>query len=466
MTAEPTPQATTSDKPAISELVDTGSLFALYLVVNAIEYAGLSSIFPILKVTRLSTLLAWLLAIIIVKKVGFKELKEHRQSRLLLLLAFWTGMSGFWAVVGSYVPTTFRYTMDYLGLMVVTMYLVDRPSRLKSTAVMFSLVLIFVVIRNADLLNSGTRLVRFRGAYFMGDGNDLSWAFATLLVFPAYLAVGRHGFLLRILGLLSGGFALAAIVLTQSRGATLALGAIAIYYWTSVSRRKVVTLAAVAVVVLGVIAFAPAGYLDRMNSIQNYEEDNSAQGRIRAWKASVKMAVDYPLGVGGGNFPSAYGRYYRDPNAEGWGAARWMNAHSVYFKVLGEYGFGGLALLLVVIFSNFFDNQRALRSVRADPSRYPIGEAWPAAVNMGLVGFSIAAIFLGGVTYPHLFLVTGLTLGTRRMMEVATARVAAPTAKDSQDALPGNAVERWAVLSARNSTALQRPGGVRLPSMR
>jgi putative inorganic carbon (HCO3(-)) transporter len=460
MTAEPSAQSTASDKPLTSVLAGSGLLFAIFLIVNAIEYAGLGTMIPLLRVTKVSTIGAWLLAIVVLKQVGFKELKEHRQSRLLLLLLFWTGMSGFWAVVGSYVPTTFRYTADYLGLMVVCMYLVDRPSRLKWTAAMFSIVMIVVFFRNADLLNSGTRLVRFRGAYFMGDGNDLSWAFATLLLFPGYLVLGRNGLFLRALGAASAVFALAAIVLTQSRGATLALGAMALYYWIFVSKRKVLTLAVVACVSVGVVAFAPAGYLDRINSIQNYEEDNSAQGRIRAWKASVQMAFDYPLGVGAGNFPSAYGRYYRDPNAVGWGAARWMNAHSVYFKVLGEYGFGGLALLLVVIFTNLIENQRAFRRARADQSKGSIDAAWPAVLNLGVVGYSVAAIFLGGVTYPHLFLVTGLTLGCKRMMEAATARVVAPADDSTQRALPGGAVERWAVLSGRQSTSL------RLPSMR
>jgi probable O-glycosylation ligase (exosortase A-associated) len=437
-----------------SELVDSTLLFGIYLVVNAIEYAGLSSVLPILKVTRLSTIGAWLLALLVLKRVGLKGLKEYRQSRLVLVLLIWTGASVIWAIVQSYVPTTFRYTADYVGLMIVTMYLVDRPSRIKATAVMFSLALIWVFINNIDLLNSGTRLVRFRGAYFMGDGNDLSWAFATLLLFPCFLVLGPNGLLLKLLGLVSSICVVAAIVLTQSRGATLALGAIAVYFWLAASKRKFLTAVGIASICLSIVAFAPAGYLDRVNSIQDYEDDNSAQGRIRAWKASVQMAFDYPLGVGAGNFPSAYGRYYRDPNAVGWGAARWMNAHSVYFKVLGEYGFGGLLLLVIIIAGNLVDNQKALWSIRKDPSRYLITDAWPVALNVGQVGYAVAAIFLGGVTYPHLFLVTGLALGCKRMVDAAAvAREAAPV-DDHLSAL--SPVDRWAALQSRRSSTLAR----------
>ena len=47
-----------------------------------------------------------------------------------------------------------------------------------------------------------------------------------------------------------------------------------------------------------------------MNTMENYEEDSSAQGRLRAWHAARQMALDYPLGVGANNFSSAYGRFY------------------------------------------------------------------------------------------------------------------------------------------------------------
>jgi len=79
------------------------------------------------------------------------------------------------------------------------------------------------------------------------------------------------------------------------------------------------------------------------------------------WKASVKMAVENPLGVGAGNFNTAYGRLYKDPasNPLVWGTERWISPHSIYFLILGEFGFGGLILLFYLIYVNYAQNQKS-----------------------------------------------------------------------------------------------------------
>jgi O-antigen ligase len=154
-----------------------------------------------------------------------------------------------------------------------------------------------------------------------------------------------------------------------------------------------------------------------MRTIENYGEDSSAQGRIRAWKAAFAMAVTRPLGVGAGNFNSAYGRYYMPQDAQGWGTARWISAHSVYFKILGELGFPGLLLLCAVLFTNLRDHWRIVRLIRANPSRYDLQEQWPGLLAVGVMGYGVGGIFLGGVTYPHIFLLTGLTVACRRHVE-------------------------------------------------
>ena len=67
---------------------------------------------------------------------------------------------------------------------------------------------------------------------------------------------------------------------------------------------------------------------------------HGALARLEAWGAAIKMSIDYPLGVGAGNFNSAFGRHYIDLSNSrvGWGAQRWISAHRIYFKVLGEFG--------------------------------------------------------------------------------------------------------------------------------
>lgn len=400
---------------------ETAGLFAVYLLVQAIEYGGLGVFLPLLKSTRIATLCAWGLAVAVMIRFGPGPVREHRQGRFLFYLAIWSGFSVFWAIVQSHVPDTFRYMMDYLGLYLVTATLIDRVDRVRTLSIVGTLVILFTVFQNVGALLSSAgadRLVRFRAAYFMVDGNDMGWALVTLLCFPVFLALGPNGILVRLLGISGIGTAVVAIILTQSRGASLALAAVLLYYSLALSRRRV----AATVVLLSTAAtlwlLAPPQYRGRMETIAEYEEDSSAQGRIRAWKAAFGMALDYPLGVGAANFSSAYGRYYRPDDLVGYGANRWISAHSVYFKVLGEYGFLGLLLLVLVIIRNFTDVQASLNVLRHQPGRAGLTEHWPMALGVGLTGYTVAAIFLGGVTYPHLFLISGLIVSCRRQLSI------------------------------------------------
>jgi probable O-glycosylation ligase (exosortase A-associated) len=435
MTQAPKPSA--APPPAIvpwgatpaRELPGTGWMFVLYLTVIAIEYGGLTGILPVLGVLRVSTVFAYLLAILLVVRLGRGAVVGTRQGKILLFLTIFTAASIVWAVVQTHVVTTFRYMCDYLGLFLTTAYLVDRPSRIKKLSIVGTLVVILLLARNADLLTSSAgaeRLVRFRTSYFMGDGNDFAWGIMTFLTFPLFLMLSRSGLLWRALGAVGAASALIIVVLTQSRGGALALGGAVVFYAFVLSKRKVVSIAAVAVMIVVVWAFAPAQFRNRMETIQDYQEDGSAQGRIRAWKAATRMAFEYPLGVGAGNFSSAYGRYYRPDDLTGWAANRWISAHSVYFKTLGEYGFIGAGAFIGLIIITLVDNRRSLRICREVGPTSTLHEAWPGALSVGLIGYAVGGVFLGGVTYPHLFILTGLAVSARRLALAAGEAAGAP----------------------------------------
>jgi O-antigen ligase len=162
-----------------------------------------------------------------------------------------------------------------------------------------------------------------------------------------------------------------------------------------------------------------------MRSVSGYQEDNSAKARLQAWGAAVRMAADHPLGVGAGNFGSAYGRYYRPPEDQGalsWGAGRWLSAHSIYFRILGEYGLPGLVLLISLIWLNIRDNLRAHRTLVAAGKAARISPIWPALLNMSVVGHAVCGIFLGGWASPHIFLLTALTISTSRLAAASQYR--------------------------------------------
>jgi O-antigen ligase len=128
------------------------------------------------------------------------------------------------------------------------------------------------------------------------------------------------------------------------------------------------------------------------------------------------MAIDYPLGVGQGNFPSVYGRFYaQDYGSELWRAQnRWIAPHSIYFLVLAEYGFIGLGMLLYLLICNMLTNRRTRDlSSRAHEKQKETIYNFSNACNSSMVAYSIGGIFLGGLNYPTLYFLTAMTLASK-----------------------------------------------------
>jgi hypothetical protein len=409
-------------------------LWGLALVL-VIEYLGLAQDLPVLKVTRAATVMAYGLFAVVAIRGGLTLALASRQSRLLLGLMSLAFLSLLYAVIRSYVPAEIRAQLDYFALFVMTTALMDQRDRVKKLSFIVTLVILVLVGRNLDLLTSGERVGVFRAGYFLGDGNDFSWGIVSLMLFPLYLMLGPHGVMTRAVGVTGVAAALLGIVGTQSRGATLAVAGAALYYIFALSRRRIASIIVIGALAGMALVLSPQSYVDRVTGTR-VSEDTSAQGRIRAWKASFHMALDYPLGVGFGSFNSAYGRFYLKEADVGFEFAgrRWISAHSIYFKVLGEAGFIGLGLLLALLYGNFKDNQACLRFVRAHPEQAGIDDRWPALLNFGLVGFAVGGMFLGGISYPHVYLLSGLTLACRRMTvdrpeerSTVTARQRVPT---------------------------------------
>ena len=84
---------------------------------------------------------------------------------------------------------------------------------------------------------------------------------------------------------------------SQSRGALLAIFAMAFYLWWNGKNKFAIGLLMVLIAV-PLIAFMPDTWSERMATINSYDQDQSAMGRIGAWWNSWNLAFHYPFGVG------------------------------------------------------------------------------------------------------------------------------------------------------------------------
>jgi len=273
------------------------------------------------------------------------------------------------------------------------------------------------------ILNPGQRSY-IEGGSFLSDGNDFALSVCILLPMVLELALAARTRLRRLIWWSALVLFVLAIVASSSRGATLGMIAVGSYLWLR-SPRKLLTLAGIGMVGLLLLAYAPDTYFDRMGTISNYQEDESAMGRIIAWKASIRMFNDNPLfGVSVGNFPFAFGAKYRPPDA---GNMAWLTAHSMYFLVLGELALPGIITLLMLLFGNMRAHvvlQRRLRSRAGAAQAIPqdtmlAPERMLYLQNASVVGFAVAGAFLSVAYYPHIFVLTALMVAARRVASPA-----------------------------------------------
>ncbi|MCK4785496.1 MAG: O-antigen ligase family protein [Desulfobacteraceae bacterium] len=383
-------------------------LVLAFMIVT--EYSGLAyQYLPPLK--NLLLPLGVLLFLYTFMKCKPSDLLKTMQAKLFLFFIFLTLLAFTHGYVKTYAIEAVKTQIGYFILLWNMFFLINTTKRFNVIAMLFVLLHCYLVIFNIDKYFDVTRSGHFNASPFNSDGNDHAWSLLVAFPLALYLFFMSKNKLWKILWLLSVLMLVFGILGTQSRGAMLSLAACVGYYLFFVSTRKAVSFIVIGLLVMGAVLVLPGHFMNRMGTISEYEEDSSAQGRISAWNAAYRMALDHPvLGVGAGSFNSAYGRVYRKPDDP----VRWISTHSVYFRILGEYGFLGVIIFFAIIFQNWKNNLRSAALIDEAKDNYSIPLMLPHMVNMALIGYTVAGTFLGGVNYPHIFLLTGLALGTEK----------------------------------------------------
>ena len=177
-----------------------------------------------------------------------------------------------------------------------------------------------------------------------------------------------------------------AAVGSYSRGALLAISAMLMALWWRGKNKFFIGIAMVIGAVL-LVGFMPDAWNTRMSSIEDYENDTSALGRISAWWTAWNIGLHYLTGVGfNAARPELFAIYSPYPTFV-------HAAHSIYFQILGNHGFVGLFLFLGIWFSSWFTAGWLRRNAKAIPQA-----AWCAELGgmcqVALIGYAVGGAFL------------------------------------------------------------------------
>ena len=344
-----------------------------------------------------------------------KRLPVTPVTSVLFLLVLWMNISTLLAIDTAASLPMWERVMKIQFMVFITLYLLHTRQHVH--------ILIWVLAGSVAYfgIKGGLFTLRMGGEQrvfgppnsFIGDNNAVALAIVMTVPLLRYLHLQAENRWLKR-GLLASmvlcGF---AILGSQSRGALLAVTAMLVFLWLK-GRNKLVSLLLLLALVPFAIAFMPESWMDRMRSIQHYEQDNSAMGRLQTWGMILNLAKDHPI-LGGGfeiYTPETFARYAPDaiPRA----------AHSIYFQMLGEHGYVGLLLFLVLWLLMWRDASWIIRHARSRAGWHWASDL-AGMIQVSLVGYAVGGAFLNLAYYDVPYDLLAAIVLTRTLIAKAMA---------------------------------------------
>ena len=281
------------------------------------------------------------------------------------------------------------------------------------------------------LLTGGQHMVLGPRRSFIGGNTEV--AFAIVIALPLLWWVRTQLTHRWLRAGIAVAFALSVISVlgSYSRGAVLAVSAMLGFLWLRSSGKLLTGVVGAAALVIG-LSLMPEKWFDRMGTIGG-ELDRSEQGRINAWWFAYNLANDRPL-IGGGFrvfSPEHFQKYAPDPEF-------FRDAHSIFFEVLGEHGYVGLVLFVLLGVTAVLYAWRCERLARRDPDL-----DWARGLlrmsQVALVGYVVGGLFLGLAYFDLPYAIMALIVATGVLVRKdVRLRASAPAATGSvRNDVPG-----------------------------
>ncbi|PSW21206.1 putative O-glycosylation ligase, exosortase A system-associated [Photobacterium sanctipauli] len=263
----------------------------------------------------------------------------------------------------------------FKGILMLVMILLIVRSRLHFNFLLACILLstgfIGVVEGLKYIMSIGEHHIKGPDSHILSDNNH--FALAICMVIPLVLYFLKQDFSKLIKVTLLGVFLLLVLTVlgTQSRGGFIGLSFLFFLLWAG-SKKKLQFAFYIAIIATIALALVSNSWQERMNTIENADQDSSFMTRVVAWKMYTLMAMERPvLGAGfralqarevwqsvEGDFDKLSFIPTPPPSDKGWAA------HSIYFQVLGDHGFVGLFFFLMILVSSIFSLRNVMKKAK------------------------------------------------------------------------------------------------------
>ena len=356
---------------------------------------------------------------------------------LMVLQSLWSTLASSWLAL------SWPYWVDFAKSIAITWLLaslIDTPAKFRTTLLVIGFSLGFETAKQGWLqlvLNPGGK--NFNDIAFLGDNNGV--AIGMLILCAIFVALARtaktkgerwvHRFL--SVGVLYRG------IITYSRGGFISATVMGLLYFLR-SKRKLAAAVGL-VVVVGVIApVLPNAFWERMGTLSLVSQSDDERGRLtneqsgdlesalsrfHFWKVAVQMANDHPFtGVGHNAYMMAYDLYDSSHGKYGFGRA----VHSSWFGVIGELGYPGITLYLLIFALALLSCRTARRVATELPEATPLRE-YAIALETSLIVIMVGGSFVTFQYSEMLWHIVGLSIALRRIAIEAQERAVVKTAE-------------------------------------
>ena len=354
---------------------------------------GLVQALPSNLIIAVITLAAWLLS------------RERKQPSvgfifwMVVILLLWMTFNSFYAFDQSWSWPYWDRTWKTFVLGLVISATATSRNRLYALSWIIVISLFYYGVKGGlfTIITGGNFHVMGPAGTAIGDNNALAAALLMALPFANYLrgqvADKRIAFVLMVSMILT----IIAVVGSYSRGAVIGLSVLAVLALLR-TRNRVAYLVFGGGIFIFLLQFMPEQFFERMSTISAASQDESFAARLQSWHVSFDYALDhFPFGAGfyGIQLPGIYEHYFpgQMPHA----------VHSIYFQILGEHGFVGLAIYICILAAALIKCSAIISITRNKPEQRWANDL-AVATQASLLVFAVAGAALP-IAYYDLFII-------------------------------------------------------------
>ena len=383
---------------------------------------------------------------------------------LLLVYCFWTTQTADFPVNAAA-----KWEWVWRALVFAIFLPLTLTTRLRIEAALLTLLL----SASAIVIAAGIKTAFGGGGYgnlylFVNDNSNIyessTLAMAAIAIIPIALWFTRHGTIFAPdwrVKIFAGLLIFACLLIpigTEARTGLLCIAVLGLMLLRDMKRR-VLFIGGAAALALLAVPFLPQSFTDRMATIEDHSGDQSASTRVAVWQWTMDYATRHPFG---GGFDAYRGNSfkYRMPVSVSDGRTTHITTqdveerarayHSSIFEMLGEQGYPGLAMWLLLHLLGLWQMEKIRRGWRGragpDGWQAPLASALQYAQVVYLVG----ATFQGIAYQPFILMLIGaqIALAThcartdsareeaQRKVRRATRRAAGAATASGEPAMP------------------------------